>query len=200
MDDETPPILRDFPARFETPRLLIRRPEPGDGAALNAAIRETFDDLHDWMPWAKERPSVEDTEEVVRRGHAKFVAREDLLLLLFEKATGEVVGGSGLHRIDWSVPAFEIGYWCRKRFQRRGLVTEAAGAIADFAFRELGARRVEIRCDADNERSAAIPRRLGFVHEGTLRNHRRHHLSGRLSDTLVFAKTADDPPERRRGA
>jgi RimJ/RimL family protein N-acetyltransferase len=120
------------------------------------------------------------------------------MLLLFLKGTGTIVGGSGLHRIDWQVPSFDIGYWCRARFQRQGYVTEAAGAIADFAVRELGARRVTIKCDAENVRSAAIPRRLGFAHEATLRRHRRHHLSGELRDTLVFARVLDDPRERRR--
>lgn len=195
---EPQPILRDFPSSFDTARLTIRRPEPGDGAELNAAIRETWDDLHEWMPWAVGRPTVEDSEETVRRAHAKFVQREDLMLLCFLKGTGTIVGGSGLHRIDWQVPSFDIGYWCRARFRRQGYVTEAAGAIADFAVRELGARRVTIKCDAENVRSAAIPRRLGFVHEATLRRNRRHHLSGELRDTLVFARVVEDPRDGRR--
>lgn len=194
---ETPPILREFPHSFETARLLIRRPERGDGAELNVAIRETWADLHEWMPWAMRRPTVEESEEFVRRAHAKFVEREDLLLLLFLKGTKTIVGGSGLHRIDWQIPSFEIGYWCRERFQGKGYVTEAAGAIADFAFRELGARRVEIRCDAENERSLAIPPRIGFKREARLFHHRRHHLSGELRDTLVFARTAGDAKNRR---
>lgn len=190
---DTPPILRDFPHGFDTARLTIRRPEPGDGAEANAAIRETWSDLAEWMPWALRRPTVEESEEFVRKAHAKFIEREDLLFLLFLKGTKTLVGGSGLHRIDWKVPSFEIGYWCRERFQREGYITEAAGAIADFAVRELGARRLVITCDAENERSAAIPRRIGFVEEATLQNHRRHHLSGELRDTLVFARVIADP-------
>jgi RimJ/RimL family protein N-acetyltransferase len=195
---DAPPILREFPTSFESKRLTIRRPEPGDGQELNAAVLETWRDLREWMPWAMRRPTVEESEEVVRKAHAQFVAREDLLLLLYLKGTGTLVGGSGLHRIDWKVPAFEIGYWCRERFQGKGYVTEAADAIAQFAFRELGARRVAIHCDAENERSARIPPRIGFTLEARLRNHRRHHLSGELRDTLVFSRTAPDPPPRRR--
>jgi ribosomal-protein-serine acetyltransferase len=190
---DKPPILHDFPAAFETARLLVRRPEPGDGEAVNAAIRETWEDLHEWMPWAMRRPTVEESEEFVRRAHAKFLEREDLAFLLFDRETRQLVGGSGLHRIDWKVPSFEIGYWCRARFQRRGLVTEAADGIADFAVRELGARRIVITCDAENARSAAIPRRIGFVLEAKLRNQRRHHLSGELRDTLVFARVIGEP-------
>jgi ribosomal-protein-serine acetyltransferase len=189
---DSPPILRDFPSSFDTARLTLRRPEPGDGEELNAAIRETHQDLHEWMPWAVRRPPVAETEEFVRKAHAKFVGREDLLFLIFLKGMRTIVGGTGLHRIDWRVPSFEIGSWCRKHLQGQGYITEAAGGLADFAERELGARRLVITCDAQNERSAAIPPRIGFVREATLRNHIRHHLSGELRDTLVFARVRSD--------
>ena len=193
---DPPPILRDFPHSFDTARLTIRRPEPGDGAELNAGVLETWSDLHEWMPWALKRPTVGESEEVVRKAHAKFIEREDLLVLFYLKGTRTLVGGSGLHRIDWNVPSFDIGYWCRERFQGEGYVIEAAGALADFAVRELGARRLVITCDSENEPSAAIARRIGFTHEATLRNHRRHHLSGELRDTLVFSRVIADPKRR----
>jgi len=110
-------------------------------------------------------------------------------LRLFLKGTRTLVGRSDIHNIDWSIPKCEIGYWARSRFARRGYITEAVAGITTFAFETLGAQRVEIRCDADNERSAGVPRRLGFVHEATLRNDRRHPRAGKVSDTLVFAKT-----------
>jgi RimJ/RimL family protein N-acetyltransferase len=191
-----PPILHDFPTSFDTRRLTIRRPEAGDGAELNDAVQETWEDLHEWMAWAMRRPSADESEEVVRRAHAKFVQREDLLLLLFERGGKTLVGGSGLHRIDWRIPSFDIGYWCRRRFQGKGYVTEAAGAIAEFAVRELGARRLVIKCDAENVRSADVARRIGFVQEATMRNERRHHLSGELRDTLVFSRVVAEPPRR----
>ncbi len=190
---DVPPILRDFPHSFDTARLTIRRAEPGDGPEVNAAIRETWDDLHEWMPWATRRPTVEESEHYVRRAHAKFVEREDLMFLMLEKGGPTVVGACGLHRMDWTVPSFEIGYWIRARFQRQGHATDAAGALAEFAVRELRARRLVIKCDAENVRSAAVPRRIGFVHEATLRNDKRHHLSGELRDTLVFARVLPDP-------
>lgn len=181
-------ILRDFPHSFDTARLTIRCPMPGDGPALNAAILESLEELRPWMPWAKTAPTLEESEIHVRKNHAKFLAREDMPLLLFLKGTNTVIGGSGLHRMDWSVPRFEIGYWLRSSFARQGYMTEAVAGITEFAFEVLGAKRVEIRCDANNVRSAAIPQRLGFTHEGTLRHDDRHHLSGELRDTMIFAK------------
>lgn len=186
------PILRDFPHSFETERLTIRCPLPGDGPELNAALLETWESLRQWMPWAGgEKPTVEESEANVRNAYTKFLTREDLRLSLFLKGTETLVGGSGLHRIDWSVPKFEIGYWVRKRYEGHGYITEAVAGISDFAIRELGAKRIEIQCDALNERSAAVPRRLGFNLEGILKNDDRHHLTGELRDTMIFAKIVD---------
>ncbi|MFZ0544786.1 MAG: GNAT family N-acetyltransferase [Candidatus Promineifilaceae bacterium] len=167
----------------------MRCPLPGDGPELNAAILESWDRLTEWMPWATgEKPTVEESEANVREAYARFLARKDLRLSLFLKGTETLVGGSGLHRMDWKVPRFEIGYWVRTRFAGRGYITEAVAGITDFAIRELGAKRIEIRCDALNVRSAAVPRRLNFELEGILRNEDRHHLTGELRDTMIFAK------------
>lgn len=186
------PILRDFPYRFETERLTLRGPLPGDGDTVRAAVVESQAELKPWMPWAVNIPTAEEYEARVRKGQLDFLAREDLWLMLFLKESDTLIGGSGLHRIDWSVPKFEIGYWVRTGFGGQGYITEAVAGITDFAFNTLGARRVEIRCDANNVRSAAVPQRLGFTHEGTLRCQARHHLSGELGDTMIFAKVQQE--------
>ena len=185
------PIMREFPFEFETERLTIRGPKPGDGTAVREAVLESQDELKPWMPWAEDIPDEEAYETLVREGNLRFLGREDLWMILFLKGTNTVVGGSGLHRIDWSVPKFEIGYWVRTAYAKQGFITESTEGIAQFAFDVLGAKRVEIRCDALNERSAAIPKRLGFALEGVLKHEARHHITNELRDTMIFAKTRE---------
>jgi len=182
------PILRDVPFEFETERLVIRGPIPGDGEEMQAAIAESIAELRPWMPWAVQVPTVEESEIRLRQKHLEFLARKDLQLLLFLKGSHTLVGSSGLHRIDWDVPKFEIGYWIRTSFAGKGYITEAVNGIAAFAFQQLGAKRVEIRCDAKNARSAAVAQRLSFVHEATLRHEAVDHNTGELRDTMIFAK------------
>ncbi len=184
------PILREFPYSFETTRLTIRGPLPGDGPQVRTAVLESQAELQQWLPWAVNIPSEEEYEVLIRQGQLRFLSREDLWMMLLLKGTDIIIGGSGLHRIDWSVPKFEIGYWVHTSYAGQGYITEAVTGIMMFAFNQLGAKRVEIRCDALNERSAAIPRRLGFTHEATLVNEARHHLTNDLRDTLIFARTA----------
>lgn len=186
-----PPVLRDFPDYFETERLLLRAPRHGDGEKLAEATRESYSELKRWMPWAVPDQTVEDAEVYVRRMAAKFMTREDLVLFMFRKADGVFLGGSGLHRIDWEVPCFEIGYWLRTTAHGKGYMTEAVLGITRFAFETLEAERVEIRCDALNEKSAAVIRRAGYLQEGHLRNNDRD-TSGNLYDTLIFATIRAD--------
>ena len=185
------PILLDFPDHFETERLLIRAPRPGDGVIINEGVRESHAELHPWMPWARVVQTVDESEMVARRMAAKFILREDLMMLLFRKADGAFVGSSGMHRIDWDVPKFEIGYWVRTSMSGQGYITEAVNGITRFAFETLNARRVEIRCDARNERSAAVARRAGYVQDGTLR-HDDMDIEGNPRSTHIYSRIRDD--------
>lgn len=63
------------------------------------------------MPCAHNNPTIEESEAVIRRSRLQFIERIDLRLLLVHKTTGQLVGSSGLHRIDWQARKFEIGYW-----------------------------------------------------------------------------------------
>lgn len=182
-------ILRDFPASFDTARLTIRCPQPGDGATVNAAVLESLNELRPWMTWAQQAPTLEESEEDVRKGQVSFLQRYSLRMLLFLKGTTTLVGSSGLHNINWTIPKFEIGYWVRTSFAGQGYITEAVMAITHFAFDTLGARRVEIRCDTRNERSCAVARRAGFPLEATLHCDDLCPQTGELRDTFIFTKT-----------
>jgi len=186
------PLLLELPQELVGPRVIARAYRDGDAEAVAEAVAESRERLAAaGMPWVKEWDDPQQGPIYVRRCQAKWAARDDLAFGLWERATGTYLGGSGLHRIDWSVPNVEIGYWIRNRFEGRGFVTEAAALLAAFAFDALHAQRVRIRCDAANARSAAVPRRLGFAHEATLRNETRR-ADGVLRDTLEFGLTPDD--------
>ena len=187
-----PPILKDFPEAFETERLLIRSPMPGDGRELHAAVRESMNELLPWMPWPREHGTVEDSEASARVARVRFLERTELRMHFYLKGTETLVGSSGLHRIDWEVPKFETGYWCRTRFAGQGYTTEAVRGIAAFAFDTLGAERVEIRCDPLNRPSARVAERAGFHLEGELRNDALG-ADGTLRNTLVFSAVPPGP-------
>jgi len=167
------PVLIDVPERVLTERFIARCPQPGDGAAVNAAVCETLAELRPWMPWAQTAPTVDESELHARRAQAKFRLREDLVMFIFERLPGDregaLLGGSGLHRMDWAARSFEIGYWRRTSHTQRGVITEIVRALSRMAFDTLAARRVEIRMDSNNLASRRVAERASFTFEGVRR-------------------------------
>ena len=181
------PLLLDLPQQLRTPRLVLRPPRPGDGAAMNEAVLETIEALRAWMPWAAPTPTAEQSESWCRQSAADFAARKGLVMLMF-LPDDTFVGSGGMVRLDWSVPRFEIGYWVRRRFEGQGYVAEAVAEWTRFCFETLSAARVEILMDDGNDRSRRVAERLGFPFEGMLRNHKRW-ADGTLRHTRVYART-----------
>jgi RimJ/RimL family protein N-acetyltransferase len=186
------PLLLDIPCEFRTSRLILRSPRAGDGGCVNDAIRESLDELARWMPWASPIPTVEQTESWCRKSKADFIARTQLPMLMFLHDGETFVGSTGIPRLNWDVPWFEIGYWVRRKFEGQGYVTEAVNAITSICFVNLKAERVEIRCDERNARSWRVADRCGFVLEGTLQRDARDSL-GVVRDTRVYARVRSTP-------
>jgi RimJ/RimL family protein N-acetyltransferase len=143
------------------------------------------------MPWAKDYHSMADAVASARQMRSKWLLREDLVVGIFDRQSGRLLGGSGLQRIDWNIRKFEIGYWLRDSEVGNGYATETVQVLTRFAFDHLEAGRVEIRMDVRNTRSRAVPERLGFVYEG---RHRRAlpDASGQPGDIEVFALIRED--------
>lgn len=184
------PILREIPYSFDTERLTIRGPLPGDGERVYTAVLESHNELKPWMPWAITVSDADAYEVRAREGQLNYLGRKDFWLLIFLKGTDTLIGSSGLHNANWDVPSFEIGYWLHTNHTGQGYITEAVNGICQFAFHHLSAQRLLIRCDSENERSAAVARRCGFAFEGTHRHDSRDHLTNELASTHYFSKLA----------
>lgn len=190
----SPEIVKEdfiFSEEFYTERLIIRAPRIEDAEEVWKSVEVSQKALKEWMPWAQEKGTLEQRIKNLRQAVADFITREDLRLHLFLKETGEFVGCSGLHRINWDVRKFEIGYWIDSRFEGKGLMTEAVERITSFAFDELHANRIEIRCDSENVRSRSVAERLNYTLEGILRHDSLSADKKTLRDTCIYAKTKE---------
>jgi RimJ/RimL family protein N-acetyltransferase len=171
-------------------RVLVRPYRLEDAQPQFEAVMESRDHLLPWLPFAAQYATLDDSRDFVRRCAAWWMTRERLIVSLWDVASGRFIGGSHLGP-NWEVPSFEIGYWVRASAQGRGYITESTRLLADYAFSAYGARRVFLRCDARNTRSAAVPERLGFVCEARLRSEAIAY-DGVLRDTLIYAATPED--------
>lgn len=185
------PLLIDLPERLDGQRTVLQAPGAGLGAEMAVVITQSLSHLRPWMPWAQEAPTAESSELVVRRMQADFISRRDLCFQIYARRAdgtpGRLLGGTGLHRIDWTVRKFEIGYWIRPDAAGQGHVSEAVQLLTALAFDRLDARRVEIRCDTRNLKSRAVAERCGFELDGVLRRD-AIGVDGAPRDTAVYSR------------
>ncbi|HEY4346562.1 MAG TPA: GNAT family protein [Gaiellaceae bacterium] len=157
------------PFRIETDRLVLRCYGPADAPLARAAIDSSIDHLRPFMGFAWEAPEPVDVLVERFAGFSRmFETGTDFIYGIFDAAESELIGGSGLHpRVGTG--GLEIGYWIRASRVRQGIATETAAALTRVAFEHCGVERVEIRIDPGNVASLAVPPKLGFLPDGTLR-------------------------------
>ncbi|HEY7848496.1 MAG TPA: GNAT family N-acetyltransferase [Ktedonobacterales bacterium] len=186
-----------------TARVVIRAYRPADAEALYESVAASREHIARWLPWAHEHTGADYARDLIARFQQQWRLGEDYTYGVFARTandqpvdlpanqsatpSGALLGGLGLHPRHWDVPSFEMGYWLAAHAEGHGYITEAASALVAYTLREMGALRIEIRCDARNARSAAVAQRLGFAQEALLHKHRRA-ADGSLRDTLIFAK------------
>ncbi len=188
------PLLIEIPEVLHGPRVQVRPYRPEDAPAVWEAIEESRASLRPWLPWVDGLRSLDDVRAYTIRARARWLLREDLTVGVFERASGRFLGGSGLHRMDWGLRTFEVGYWLRRTAEGHGFMREAVRLLTRLAFETLGANRVEIRMDPRNGRSPKVAEGLGYVLEGQLRRC-APGPDGQPADRLVFALL---PEEYRR--
>ena len=177
--------------RIESERLVIRCYNPKDALYLQKAIQENVEHLRPWMSWVKSEPEeLKAKIERLRVFRADFDLSKNFVYGVFDPYETELVGGTGLHpRVGSN--AFEIGYWIHVNHINKGYATEISAALTKVAFEIENVNRVEIHCDPKNVRSAAIPKKLGYVYEATLRN-RCENIEGELIDSMIWSLMRED--------
>lgn len=171
-----------------TPRLVLREFVESDWAAILAYQRDPL--YLRYYPWH------DRTEADARAFVNRFLQWQEeeprrlVQLAITRPGDNSLIGNCGLRRKpdnDWEA---DIGYELDPKFWGHGYATEAARALVDFGFRELGLCRLSSWCIADNIPSARVLARLGFRQEGRLR--RNEFFKGRWWDTLLYALLRDE--------
>lgn len=145
--------------------------------------------LGQFLPWVPFVKTVDDEIKYIRDCNTKWAECSLFDYGIFLKPQGQYVGNIGVHSIKWEHRGAEIGYWILGQYEGHGLMTEATLALERELFL-IGFQRVQICCSAANQRSAAVPRRAGYIYEGT---HRHDAIeNGAFRNTMVFAKLLPD--------
>jgi ribosomal-protein-serine acetyltransferase len=184
--------IPDFPLPIITPRLIIRPPQIGDSIEVYPAVLESFNELHEFMDWAKEKPTLAQTEEFIAASVANWITKKSeepwLPLYFFDRTTNAFIGSTSFHNYLWDLPSIRTGYWIRTSRAHQGLATEAINALTQYAIMQLGVKRITITCEAGNVKSSKLAERLGYHLEATLKKHRINAATGKVEDTLIYTR------------
>ncbi|WP_409291873.1 GNAT family N-acetyltransferase [Peribacillus sp. SCS-37] len=138
--------------------------------------------LGEWLSFPGYTKDVSDTEVFIRRSLAGFHGDGGFWAGIWHKE--KLAGSIGYLYIDKKNKKTEIGYWLGSEFEGKGLATQSCRFLIQNAFENLGLNKVEINAAAANHKSRAIPRRLGFKEEGTIRDYEL--LNGRYLDRTCY--------------
>jgi ribosomal-protein-serine acetyltransferase len=163
----------------------LRLLEEADAAELQGLVEANREYLARWLPWAAGQ-GLEETRGFIRRTREQVLRNDGFQLAIVRE--GRIEGMVGFHSVDWDNRSTAIGYWLAESAQRRGTMTAAVRKLTDHALSVWELNRVEIQAAVDNERSRAIPERLGFRQEGTLRQAER--VGDRFLDSVVYSMLA----------
>jgi len=190
MSTPTPVPPATPPYVLRTPRLIVRCLEPADAARRKDALDSSGEHLAGYYPQGV--APLEAQIAHVRRMRANFDLDQDRAYGTFEPDSGRMLGEVFLLKRA-GIAALEIGYWLRLDAVGKGIATEMASALVKVAFEFDKVRRLDLMCSPENERSAAVARRLGFTLEGRLRDRQiaAHHPR---SDLLCFTLLAVEYP------
>jgi ribosomal-protein-serine acetyltransferase len=75
---------------------------------------------------------------------------------------GELAGTIFMSRLSDSHTALEFGYWIAEEHEGKGIVTRCVSTLMNYAIDEMDIQRFVIGCAANNQRSRAVPERLGY--------------------------------------
>jgi ribosomal-protein-serine acetyltransferase len=153
-----------------------------DAEAIFLLSDNNREHLRTWLPWVDITLSSDDTKKYLEGELEKFEKKTGADFGIWYE--GSWIGRAGFHTITMKHEWAEIGYWITKDHEGKGIMTECVQTLINYGFNDLNLHRIQIRCDARNMRSKAIPERLGFKLEGVIRENRKSEDG--FFDSLTF--------------
>ena len=158
------PSIVGMNLQIETGRVRLRAFETADVEAIWPYVSDPA--VSQYLSWAAHR-TREETEAWIEKARTR--TETDVVWAL--EAGGTVVGCIDLHGITWQLKACrvdraELGFWLAPPLWNRGLMTEAAHAVTQFAFHQIGLHKVMVGCFEANTGSRRVIEKLGFRYIG----------------------------------
>jgi ribosomal-protein-serine acetyltransferase len=123
--------------------------------------------LKKWLAWLDLVKTFEDTQLFIDTAVHQHSNNQATTFVILYRV--ELVGVAGFNYFDYQHQWGAIGYWLFASFTGRGVITKVVQKLLEYGFVVQCLNKIEIRCAQQNHHSRAIPERLGFTYEATLR-------------------------------
>lgn len=176
--------------KFETQRLIIRKPRLSDWKDIFEGVRE-----FDVAKTTKNIPhpySKKDAQEFLKKSLEKWKKKESYVFAIELKSEKKVIGLISLDNISKFNGHARTGSWINKNYWRRGYITEAKIVVNDFAFNKLNLRRLDSQIFINNKTSNAVQKKLGYIFEGTRRKYFKSKSTGKIYDVNFYGLLKKD--------
>lgn len=180
--------LKPFIQINEDIGLHLARPELAP--AIFNAIDSQRDYLREWLPWVDATTCLKNTEEFIKESQQHNT--NGTRLTTFITIGEQLVGSIGVVTFNKDNKSCEIGYWLHQGFQGQGIATKTCHALISHLFKTKSLNRIEIKVAVGNNKSQAVPIRLGFTKEGVLRQGLL--LYGNFHDLVLFSLLRQEWP------
>jgi len=164
-------------------KIELRLPDENYAAELYNIINTQRTYLGKWLPWVPKTNRVEDTQKFLKDARLFNKGGQKLITLIFHEK--KIAGSVSLVYISKEHGYAELGYWLSEDSQGKGIMMKSVNRLIDYAFQHMDIHRIEIEAATQNAKSQAIPKNLGFKHEGTMREGTKLH--GKYIDTELYS-------------
>lgn len=160
--------------------------------ALYNTININRKHLSGFLGWVDNMQSVEDSRTYLKNCERLYGEGSEVSFVIF--CTEKLVGRIGIHYINQQNKTGAIGYWLSEQAQGNGIITKACKKLLNYGFHELHLNRIEIKAATENYKSQAIPQRLNFTREGTLRQ--AESIRHSFVDLVLYSLLKSEWPEK----
>lgn len=170
--------------------LTLRPLERDDRDPLYAAVIESVAEVSPWLPWCHPGYNIAETEAFIESCITAWTQQTHFPFAIFDAASGQYLGGTGVNHIDRQNRQGSVGYWVRTSAAGRGVAPQAVRLVARFAFDTLQLSRLEIFARPDNLKSRRVAEKAGAKFEAMARNRVVQH--GHAYDAALYSLIPSD--------
>lgn len=170
-----------FP-NLETERLFLRRVDVKDVNEI--IVLRSNPETMKYIPKPLVK-TIEDALEHIAMMDAKIENNEGINWAITQKGNPKLIGVIGHYRIKPEHYRAEIGYMLLPEFSGKGIISEAVKEVVKYGFKGMQLHSIEAVIDPENNASAKVLEKNGFVKEAHLKEN--EFFEGRFLDSVIYS-------------